>query len=108
MKRTALAAIILTLATIAYGFTRSIDVRYGPQIEIFEPTAILAEQNITIRGRARNTYTLTVNDRLIYQEPSGDFSTQLFLPEGEATIIISAADKNGRTTIKKIPLQVQK
>lgn len=104
IKKIGVAVIIV--CSIAYIAFQSRNLIIGPVIDVFEPKngVTLLSQTIDIRGNARNIAYLYLNDRQIYADTSGYFREKLIVPEGYSIIKLSAKDKFGRKTEKKIEI----
>lgn len=68
-----------------------------PTITLTEelPTEIIGRDNqtLTIKGKTEKNISVYVNDRLTTSNSDGDFSSNLYLNEGENTITIRVVDK---------------
>ncbi len=62
----------------------------------------VSSEIITISGKTDKGVVLTLNDKEIEEDDNGNFSTTINLNNGENKIVLSAKNKNGKTsTIEK-------
>lgn len=103
--RTAVFSTLGIIVVLVAGSLLIYQARYliiGPQITITNaPTGPQNEQQITLRGNARNISRLWLNDRQIFTDPSGNFEEVLVLPYGESIITLRATDRYGRTALRE-------
>ena len=87
--------IIFVLLFIVYGVFNARNFLFGPSIEIIEPTGEILTQEalISIKGFAKNTSFLKLNDRSIYTDKEGYFSEKLLLSRGYNIIEIKGKDR---------------
>ena len=82
----------------------------GPSIEITSPSdgASLDNSLVTISGVAKNVARISLNDRPIFVDASGQFKEQLLLEPGYNVWQVSGTDKFGRTVTKTLELVLRK
>lgn len=91
---------------LIYGLFESFRYFSGPKITIIEPKdgAMIATSTVIVRGKVRNISYLTLNERQIFSDTSGNFGQKLLLQEGYNIINIEAKDRFGKNTNAKIEL----
>ncbi len=101
---------ILILASIIYGYIQSRNLIHGPSITIISPVngSNLDNQVVTISGKTKNIAVMSLNDRQIFPDESGNFAETLVLPSGYTIMSIKAEDKFGKKTEQTISLTVSK
>lgn len=99
---------LLLLASLVYAYIQSRNLIYGPSITVLSPIngSGLDNHLVTIKGVTKNVATLTLNDRQIFPDESGNFLETLVLPSGYTIISIKAADKFGKKTEQTLSLTV--
>jgi hypothetical protein len=99
-------AVIVALLILGYGFFQARDIITGPKITILSPKngENLPNPLVTITGLATNINRISLNDRQIFVDKSGNFSEKLLVPAGYTIIKIEVQDKFGRTIKKLIEL----
>lgn len=99
---------LLLLASLVYAYIQSRNLIYGPSIAILSPINGSGLDNplVTIKGATKNVATLTLNDRQIFPDESGNFTETLVLPSGYTIISIKATDKFGKKTEQTLSLTV--
>ena len=102
--------IILTIAVfllISYGLFNSRFIIKGPEIVIagLDPSGEViqtAQKDFSLQGTAIHSSYITVNNRPIFVDESGNFNEKLLLSSGVSIIDIYARDKFGKEVRKKI------
>ena len=91
---------------LVYGLFESFRYFSGPKITIVEPVngSLIATSTVIVRGKVRNISYLTLNERQIFSDTSGNFGQKLLLQEGYNIINIEAKDRFGKNTNAKIEL----
>jgi hypothetical protein len=100
---------VFVLLIAGYGIFQAQKIIKGPQIAIQFPIngQTVTESDIDIEGIAKNISAITLNDRTIYIDESGNFSEKLMLYPGYNIIKLQAEDKFGATVEKKLELVYQ-
>lgn len=101
---------MLILASVIYGYIQSRKLIYGPSITITSPVngSNLENQIVTISGKTKNIAVMSLNDRQIFPDESGNFTETLVLPNGYTIMSLKAEDKFGKKTEQTISLTVNK
>lgn len=96
-----ISAIVLL---ISYGLFNARDLLLGPSIEITQPTSQTetTENIFTIKGRAKNTAYISINQRPIFVDKEGFFEEKLILSPGFNIIEIKARDRFKKETQKTV------
>lgn len=91
---------------LVYGLFESFRYFSGPKITVLEPVngSLVATSTVIVRGKVRNISYLTLNERQIFSDTSGNFGQKLLLQEGYNIINIEAKDRFGKNTSAKIEL----
>lgn len=79
----------------------------GPQITLFEPsetTVVTTEKYLEISGNAKNIVTITINDRTIFTDDTGNFTERVFLQPGINSTSLRAQDRYRRTTTTELQI----
>jgi len=105
----ALRVIIVSLVIVliaGYSLFQARNIIRGPEINISSPSSgsTVHTPLVTIAGNADNISFITLNDRQIFVNSSGNFSEHLLLAPGYNVWTLSAKDKFGRVVSKKIEL----
>jgi len=99
---------VIVIITIVAGYTyyQSHDMIVGPQLTIHSPTngSSTTEAFVLISGTAKNISSISVDDRPILINTSGEFTNAVILHPGYNTITIKAEGKFGRTVEKTLEL----
>jgi len=91
-----LAGILLILIYVSYQARFLI---VGPQITLTNDSPILQNQRaVTLEGSATNISRVWLNDRPIFTDPNGNFSTDVVLQNGYTILTLEAEDRYGRQT----------
>ncbi|MBU2104063.1 hypothetical protein KKD81_01850 [Patescibacteria group bacterium] len=88
---------IALLALLGYGATRAWPLVAGPSLSLTSPTeqTVVSDGHLAIIGRAHHTETLWLNGAPLLIDQSGNFSTSLVLPQGNAILSLTATDRFG-------------
>jgi hypothetical protein len=80
----------------------------GPHVEIESPKngETLPAGLVTVLGRAENISFISLNDRPIFVDESGNWNEKLIAPEGLSIMTVKARDRFGRTTEERIEIFV--
>ena len=91
--------VIVFLGYTAYEIQRVV---FGPKITITSPEngAVLTDKTIRISGTTKNINEISLNDRKIFIDESGNFKEEMILSPGYNAFSIKASDKFGRKTEK--------
>ncbi len=78
-----------------------------PSLDISEPQDQQSiqgkkNQNVTIKGKTKPNAKVTVNDRLVFVNDDGTFTTLYLLSSGSNTLDMKAIDEAGNMTEKKL------
>lgn len=78
----------------------------GPVLEITEPLngSLLTDNPITIRGYTKNISYISINDRQIFVNETGNLDIEMLLSPGYNIIKVSAKDKYEREIQKQLEL----
>lgn len=97
------------LIIVGYGLFQSKKILNGPSITITSPTSgdVVTKSDIDISGQAKNISAISLNDRPIFIDESGNFSEKLMLYPGYNIIRIRAEDKFGSSVEKNLELVYQ-
>jgi hypothetical protein len=90
---------LVLLAIIAFGAVKAMPLILGPALRIDSPTdgASSTDGFVTVAGIAWRTDSLTLDGAPLLPEADGHFSKLLVLPEGQAILSLTAADRFGRS-----------
>lgn len=106
-KRIQIGLIIgLIIIVIGFAASRFTTVIAGPSVTITSPAdgALVTEPTVTISGRAKRINKISLNDRIIFTDDTGNFNETLLLGEGYTILVIKAEDQFGRQVEEKIRL----
>lgn len=97
------------LLIIGYGLFQSKKIIGGPKISLSSPTPgqVVHRSDVDITGVATNISAISLNDRPIFIDESGNFSEKLMLYPGYNIIKIRAEDKFGSSVEKDIEMVYQ-
>ncbi len=97
---------IFVLFIIGYGLFQAKKIITGPEIVINSPVSgsTVYKSETVITGMANNISAISLNDRSIYIDESGNFNEKLMLYPGYNIIKLKAQDKFGATVQKDIEL----
>lgn len=100
------SCILLALIIAGYSIYQAKNLILGPRISVTAPSTgqRVASSSIDIVGIAFNTASLSLDGRTIFTDEQGNFKEKLLIPPGYTIILLSATDKFGRTTTKKLEL----
>lgn len=93
--------IALVLFILGYAASKSINLIEGPIVRLDTPGngETLRTPFLLISGNAKNIAFLSLNDRQIFVNDSGDILDRLLLHEGYNVITLKATDKFGRESV---------
>lgn len=102
MKLLIISLFVLTL--IGYSTFQAKKIITGPQISLNSPSngEEVNENLIDISGVAKNISAISLNDRSIHIDESGNFKEKLMLYPGYNIITLKAQDKFGSTIKKEV------
>lgn len=97
------------LLIIGYGLFQSKKIIGGPKISLTSPATgeVVTKSDVDIVGVASNISSISLNDRPIFIDESGNFNEKLMLYPGYNIIKIRAEDKFGSSVEKDIELVYQ-
>lgn len=104
------ALLILFFALlISYALYEARFLILGPQVKITYPQngAVLDSKVLNLEGRASNIAWISLNGRQIYVDEEGHFSEKLIAPAGISIISVTARDRFGRETEKRVQVLVR-
>jgi hypothetical protein len=93
----------LLILVVLYGGWKAFPLLRGPSLTIESPApyASLPDGYVVIRGTARHTNSLTLNNGPLLIDENGRFSKVLLLPPGGAILTLTAADRFGRQVTRE-------
>ncbi len=94
------------LVIVGYSIFQSIKIISGPQISVASPLSgsTITQSDVDIKGVAKNISFISLNDRPIYIDESGNFQEKLLLYPGYNIIKLQARDKFGASVEKHLEL----
>lgn len=97
---------VFALLIIGYGLFQAKKIISGPQISVTTPLSgsTVSESEVSIAGLTQNISAISLNDRPIFIDESGNFSEKLMLYPGYNIIKLKAEDKFGAVLQKDIEL----
>lgn len=97
---------IVTVIILGYALFAFRDIVRGPLIEVYVPTPgqSIATSTVLVRGMVLRVQDITLNDRPILIDQSGNFAEILLLQPGYNTITIKGGDKFGRSIHREIEI----
>ena len=97
---------VFVLAIVGYGLFQANKLISGPQISIASPSsgATVSDGAVDISGVAKNIAAISLDDRPIFIDESGNFKEKLMLYPGYNIITLKAQDKFGAVIEKKVDL----
>ena len=104
IKIISFSAIVLII--LGYSYYQTKDYLKGPILELIEPAnnSTHYQNDVTIKGYAKNISYISMNGRQIFTDQSGQFSEKILLSEGYNIIDISTEDKYERKNQKILKL----
>ncbi len=103
--KTLIIVLFLTVL-IGYGVFEIWNYATGPQIIVSSPLngLTVSESLIKITGQTKNTKLITLNDRPIVIDQTGNFNETILLSYGYNDIILKAEDRFGKITKKELKI----
>lgn len=100
----------IAIVVITYTYYKTRDMSRGPTITITSPVngSSVYSSLVKIKGTADNISHLSMNDRKIFTDESGEFTEELLLSSGYNIISIKANDKFERSIEKTLELVYKK
>lgn len=97
---------VFVLAIVSYGLFQAKKILTGPEISVALPHngQTVSESAVEISGVAKNIAAISLDDRPIYIDESGNFKEKLMLYPGYNIITLKAHDKFGSIVEKKVDL----
>jgi len=94
----------MILLVVGYAYLKTKDYIAGPQITITSPLngSSVSNSLIEIVGTAKNISFISLNDRPIFIDESGNFKEKLLLYSGYNIMSVKAEDRYKRTVEKKL------
>ncbi len=104
-----LITILFVFVIVGYSVFQAHNIMTGPEIALASSQTgeVVTDPTFNINGKAKNISFISVDDRPIYIDESGQFNEKLLLYPGYNIIRIYARDKFGTETEKKIELVYQ-
>jgi len=95
-------AILFIAISAGYSYYAMRDIIAGPTIAALSPNDgdNVSSSLVTVSGNVQRASLVTLNDREILIDESGEFTEQLLLPNGYTIISVEARDKLGRSDQK--------
>ena len=96
--------ILFIIIIVLYSLFQARFIILGPQITVESPKngEVLSDSLVVIKGSAKNISFISLDDRPIYIDESGNWSEKLLASPGASIISIKARDRFGRQTEKQI------
>ncbi len=97
---------IFVMGVLGYGLFQAKKIIMGPEISIAYPQngGTVSTSSVDISGIAKNIASISLDDRPIYIDESGNFKEKLMLYPGYNVITLKAHDKFGSAIEKKVEL----
>jgi hypothetical protein len=94
------------LIIVGYSLFQAQNILKGPQINISEPEdgTMISQSLVSIVGTTKNVTSINLNNRPIFIDEQGRFKEDILLSYGYNVITVSAKDKFGRETEKRLHL----
>ena len=104
-----LLIVVFVLIIIGYGLFQSQKIIKGPSITLssLKDGEVVKQSDVDITGVAKNISAISLNDRPIFIDESGNFSEKLMLYPGYNIIKLRAEDKFGSSVEKDVALVYQ-
>jgi hypothetical protein len=98
--------ILSVILLVSYGLFNARNLIMGPIVEIYSPTGNIetTENVLTVKGRATNITSLTLNEKTIFVDKEGMFQEKLLLSPGSNIIEIKAKDRFKKEIKKTIEI----
>ncbi|MFA6227310.1 MAG: hypothetical protein WC631_02460 [Candidatus Paceibacterota bacterium] len=95
-----------TLFVVCYALYEVQRIAYGPRITILTPKngSLVSESFVNILGKAENIKDISMNDRKIFIDETGNFDEKILLSYGYNLITLKASDKFNRKTEKTLEI----
>lgn len=109
VKRLVVAVSVVLI--VGYAIFNAKHIILGPSIEVMFPTTTeteTTENMLAIKGRAKNTAFLSLNERQISADTEGFFEERLLLSEGFNIISIRAIDRFKKETQETLKVYYKK
>lgn len=96
----------LILLVLIYALFQARFLILGPQVRITYPAHgdVVDAGEMMLEGKAGNVAWISLNGRQIFVDEEGVFSEKLITPIGPSIITVSAKDRFGRETEKRIQI----
>lgn len=98
--------LLFLLCLFGYGAFEIWNYATGPKIILTSPAngSAVSESLISINGQGKNTKKITLNDRAIVVDETGNFSEKILLSYGYNVLELKAEDRFGKTTEQKLQI----
>jgi hypothetical protein len=98
--------IISAILIVGYGFFNAREFILGPSIEIMNKNEFreVGKNIVTIKGIAKNTVYLTLNEKPVYLDRDGNFEEKLLLSPGFNTIQMYGRDRFKKETLEELKI----
>ncbi len=101
-------SIIIGVVIIGFFVRQTILFSAAPSLSISEPTPnAVVTSPVSVKGATDNQATVTINNRSVTVDPTGNFSYDLVLTPGEHTIVVSAVGRSGKKTTQERIIYIQ-
>jgi hypothetical protein len=98
--------VLSVVLLVSYGLFNARNLITGPVVEIFNPTGSVetGENVLTVKGKATNITSISLNEKPIFVDKEGLFEEKLLLSPGSNTIEIKAGDRFKKEIKKTITI----
>ena len=94
-----LGVVLLIIVIILYVEFQARNFITGPTISLSgDYESVQYDRELTLRGKAENIVTLTLNGKEIHTDEQGNFEEVVFLEKGYSIVTLYAEDRFGRST----------
>lgn len=104
--------ILVTLATLAFASFLAIQLwswRSLPHLKVLEPqNGETYGEKLTVKGVTEKDAVITVNNQKVIVNPNGEFSLDLLFPAGTHSVMVTATNREGKTTLLERSFTVSK
>ena len=98
--------ILIVIAILGYSYYQMKDYLKGPILVLTEPVdnSTFYQDDILIKGYAKNISYISMNGRQIFTDQTGQFSEELLLSKGFNIVEVTVEDKYGRKNQQVVKL----